>query len=356
MNNIIIADDFKFDDPIEELTFNTFGIRNLFPIQRFVIANILDSLELNDSENTNDTSSEPKNQIVLLPTGAGKSICFQVPALVLPHPTLIIYPLLALMTDQQRRMEENNINCVVFRGGQSQEERNKNFNKLKNGTKVIIANPEVLENKNLINKLKQIGISHIAIDEAHCVSEWGDTFRPSYLNLGNVIKEINAPIVTAFTATASPEVLKRITEVLFDGSANIIQSESDRPNIHYYVKYAAAKTQAIISLAKTEEKPMIIFCGTRFNAADMAKELNAFFNKKVAQFYHAGFEKSEKERIEQWFYNSTDGILCATCAYGMGVDKKNIKTVVHLEASTTAEAYIQEAGRGGRDGSVAKAI
>ena len=129
MNNIIIADDFKFDDPIEELTFNTFGIRNLFPIQRFVIANILDSLELNDSENTNDTSSEPKNQIVLLPTGAGKSICFQVPALVLPHPTLIIYPLLALMTDQQRRMEENNINCVVFRGGQSQEERNKNFNK-----------------------------------------------------------------------------------------------------------------------------------------------------------------------------------------------------------------------------------
>ena len=214
MNNIIIADDFKFDDPIEELTFNTFGIRNLFPIQRFVIANILDSLELNDSENTNDTSSEPKNQIVLLPTGAGKSICFQVPALVLPHPTLIIYPLLALMTDQQRRMEENNINCVVFRGGQSQEERNENFNKLKNGAKVIIANPEVLENKNLIKELKQIGISHIAIDEAHCVSEWGDTFRPSYLSLGNVIKEINAPIVTAFTATASPEVLKRITEVL----------------------------------------------------------------------------------------------------------------------------------------------
>jgi ATP-dependent DNA helicase RecQ len=163
-------------------------------------------------------------------------------------------------------------------------------------------------------------------------------------------------MITAFTATASPQVLERMSEILFDGQAHVVRSESDRQNIHYYVKKAACKKKEALKLALTEEKPMIIFCGTRFNAADMAKELNAFFNKKVAQFYHAGFEKSEKERIEQWFYNSTDGILCATCAYGMGVDKKNIKTVVHLEASTTAEAYIQEAGRGGRDGSVAKAI
>lgn len=356
MSNIIIADDFKFDDPIEELTFNTFGIRNLFPIQRFVIANILDSLEQNDNQDADKISSEPKNQIVLLPTGAGKSICFQVPALVLPHPTLIIYPLLALMTDQQRRMEENNIECVVFRGGQSQEERNENFHKLKTGTKVIIANPEVLENKNLINEFKQIGISHIAIDEAHCVSEWGDTFRPSYLNLGNVIKEINAPVVTAFTATASPEVLKRITEVLFDGSANIIQNESDRPNIHYYVKYAAAKTQAIINLAKTEEKPMIIFCGTRDKTEEISETLNLCYGNDFSRFYHAGLEKAEKTTIEEWFFHQKNVVLCATCAYGMGIDKKDIKTVVHLEPPQTAEAYIQEAGRGGRDGSVANAI
>lgn len=356
MNNLIVADDFNFDDPVEELTFKTFGIRNLFPIQRFVIANILDAFPNDEEKITNEDIETIKKQIVLLPTGAGKSICFQVPALMLPNPTLIIYPLLALMTDQQRRMEENNIKCVVFRGGQTSSEREKLFQKLKAGAKVIIANPEVLENQELLNELKQFHISHLAIDEAHCVSEWGDTFRPSYLKLGNVIKTLNPTVVTAFTATASPEVLKRITEILFDGEANIIQSESDRPNIHYYVKYTAAKTQSLISLAKSEQKPLIIFCGTRNNTEEISETLNLCYGKDFSRFYHAGLSKEEKSNIETWFFNNTKGVLCATCAYGMGIDKKDIKTVIHLEAPQTAEAYIQEAGRGGRDGSVANAI
>ena len=347
------------DDPVAKVAYVNFGIRYMFPWQRLVVANIMDAYEnLKQGftlENQDDAFCKGR-QIVLLPTGAGKSLCFQVPALLLEGPTLVIYPLLALMTDQQRRMEEGSLRSVMFRGGQTTQEREENFRKLKEGAKIIIANPEVLQSKSLVQQLKTVGICHVAIDEAHCVSEWGDSFRPSYLGLGEVLKELGVPVITAFTATASPPVLSRVAEILFDGQAHIVRSESDRPNIHYYVRKAAVKKKEALYLAATEQRPMIIFCGTRGKSEDMARELNFCFGNGTARFYHAGLEKSEKEKIEKWFYESRDGILCATCAYGMGVDKKDIKTVVHLEASATAEAYIQEAGRGGRDGSVAKAI
>lgn len=355
-------------DVVSKSAFENFGIKYLYPWQRLVIGNILEAYDyykytqtISEEEskilNTLNHDSFCKGrQIVLLPTGAGKSLCFQIPALLLDGPSLIVYPLLALMTDQQRRMQEGSLRSVVFRGGQSREERRECFDKIKNGAKIILANPEVLESEELLLQLKKVGIKHIAIDEAHTVSEWGLSFRPSYLNLGKVIEQINPPIVTAFTATASPDVLAKVSEILFQGSAHIVRSESDRQNIHYFVKYAAIKKKAALKLIASENKPMIIFCGTRGNAQDMAMEINACFGKALARYYHAGLTKNEKDEIEKWFYESKDGVLCATCAYGMGVDKKDIKTVLHIEASPTAEAYIQEAGRGGRDGSVAKAI
>lgn len=352
------AEDIFCDDPAAVAALNNFGIKYLYPWQRLVIANILDT-QKNSTEpaaSADDEKDTLKNQIVLLPTGAGKSLCFQIPALLLDGPSLIIYPLLALMSDQFRRMTEGGLNPVIFRGGQTISEREDNFQKLNQGSKIIIANPEVLESKELTDRLMQLHISHIAIDEAHCVSEWGDSFRPSYLKLGSVLKKLNVPVVTAFTATASPEVLSRIADVLFEGEAHIVRSESDRPNIHYYVKKIASKKQAVLTLSQTEKRPMIIFCGSRSRTEDMAQELNTAFGKVTAKFYHAGLEREEKTEIEKWFYQSDDGILCATCAYGMGVDKKNIHTVIHLDPPETAEAYIQEAGRGGRDGSVANAI
>lgn len=356
------------DDLVTRTAKENFGINYLYPWQRMVIENILGAYECH--KKLADYSPEEKSyfykeeddsfcrgrQIVLLPTGAGKSLCFQIPAILLDGPSLVIYPLLALMTDQQRRMEEGSLGCVVFRGGQTDQEREENFRRIKEGAKIILANPEVLSSDKLLERLCDHGIKHIAIDEAHCVSEWGDSFRPAYLELGKVIKKINPPVITAFTATASPQVLSRVAEILFKGEAHVVRSESDRPNIHYFVKKAAAKKKEALYLAATEKRPMIIFCGTRNKAEDMAKELNVCFGRGVAKFYHAGLLKEEKTEVENWFYNSKDGILCATCAYGMGVDKKDIKTVVHLEASETAEAYIQEAGRGGRDGSDAKAI
>lgn len=337
-----------------------FGIRFLFPWQKLVVSNILDSAraakeEVNELEETTDDICRGR-QIVLLPTGYGKSLCFLTPALLLDGPTMVLYPLLALMADQQRRMENGNLKCVVFKGGQTDEERKENFRQLKAGARIILANPEVLQNEELVEKLSKFNIAHIAIDEAHCVSEWGDSFRPAYLTLGTIIKKLNCKVVTAFTATASPPILKRISEVLFDGDAHIIQSGADRANIHYEVSYAYAKQKAVLKAARELPKPMIVFCGTRRRTENMARILNEYFGNGISRFYHAGMTKEEKNMIEQWFFNSRDGILCATCAYGMGVDKSDIQTVIHLDPPEHLENFIQEAGRAGRNGDNVKSV
>lgn len=346
-------------DAADKIAKDAFGIDYLFPWQKLVIQNIIDAANATPAEIAapeNDADSYIfGRQIVLLPTGSGKSFCFLIPALMLEGATLIIYPLLSLMSDQARRIAEANVESVVIRGNQSEEERNAIFEKIKNGVKIIIANPEVLQSERVLEKLCECNISHIAIDEAHCISEWGESFRPSYLELPKIIEKINAPLVSAFTATAGEVVLSKINSLVFQGCARIVRSEADRPNIRYYVVNTLEKTQSALSLSLDEEKPMLFFCGTRTASEDMARELNFFHGKNIARFYHAGMEKSEKEKIEKWFYESDDGILCATCAYGMGVDKKNIRTVVHIAVPETVEEYLQESGRSGRDGKVSKA-
>lgn len=377
MEKVNIMEEMKVDDeenplyenPVEKAAWENFGIKYLFPWQRLVISNILEAYEyhniysnLTDEEKVifnreNSDSFCKGRQIVLLPTGAGKSLCFQIPAFLLDGPTLIIYPLIALMTDQQRRMEDGSLKSVIFRGGQSDAERQSNFEKIKEGAKIILANPEVLENEKLVNQLMGANIKHIAIDEAHTVAEWGKTFRPSYLNLGKVIERINPPVITAFTATASPEVLSSVSEILFGGEVHVVRSESDRQNIHYFVRKTAAKKKEVLNLIATEQHPLIVFCGTRNLAEDMCSEINMFFGKGTSLFYHAGLEKKEKENVEKWFFQSKEGVLTSTCAFGMGIDKRDIKTVVHLAITDShIESYVQEAGRGGRDGSVAKAF
>lgn len=364
---VFCAEETEADDEILCAAKKFFGIQHLMPWQRLVVGNILDAAEdlqngaakQNQKENCDADFSDVfclGRQIVLLPTGAGKSLCFLLPAVLLSGPTLIFYPLLALMSDQARRIEESGIECVVFRGGQGEEEREENFTRIKNGAKIILANPEVLQNEKLLSKLRECEIAHIAIDEAHCVAEWGDTFRPAYLTLGKIIQDLGIDLVTAFTATASPQILERISQVLFAGNAHIVRGESDRPNIHYFVEYAWAKQKAACRLAATEKKPMLIFCGTRAACEEMARELAECVGREKVRFYHAGLSREEKTAVEKWFFPKNDAILCCTCAFGMGVDKSDIRTVIHLEASPTAESYVQEAGRAGRDKKVSKAI
>jgi len=327
-----------------------FGIAYLYPWQRMVIANIMDATQ----------DGERGNQIVLLPTGAGKSLCFMVPALLLSGPTLIIYPLLALMNDQMRRLTEAKLDAVVFRGGQSAAERNDCFSRIEKGARFILANPEVLQNDALVTRLARCDVAHIAIDEAHCVCEWGDSFRPAYTELGTIIRKLGCKTVTAFTATASDHVLNRVAEVLFAGDAHIVRGETDRPNIHYSVFPCAAKQPALIELVSRERRPAIVFCASRSRTKELALVLRDFLSRKgekdSVRFYHAGLTREEKAETEQWFYPKENAVLVSTCAFGMGVDKKDIHTVIHYDAPSTAEAYVQEAGRAGRDGSNARAV
>ncbi len=360
MENAVFSDEESlFCDEVTRAVYKNFGISYLYPWQRIVISNILDSVSITKPDSRSEEQSDLfyyGRQIVLLPTGAGKSLCFMTPALFLKGPTLIIYPLLALMSDQKRRIDEAKLSCAVFMGGQSPQEREENFKLLENNAPFIIANPEVLQNKTLLSRLKNFNIQHIAIDEAHCVSEWGDSFRPAYLSLGEIIAFLDPPAVTAFTATASPSVLSRVSEVLFGGTVHLVRGASDRPNIHYTVIKTGSKKQKLLALLKTCRRPLLVFCGTREASENISREIALLYGRDIVRFYHAGLSRQEKTQIEQWFYSRQNAILCCTCAYGMGVDKKDIRTVIHYAPSPTAEAYIQEAGRAARDGGIGNAI
>lgn len=386
-----MSEAFPENDPVAEMARTAFGIKYLFPWQRLVIANILDAAQAAESVRderardglSRDNSACPAGsagdgfagdelhdedgalrgqQIVLLPTGAGKSLCFQIPALFLEKPTLVIYPLLALMGDQMRRMSESSLEAIIFRGGQSPEERKAQFARLdgsdgKPPARLIIANPEVLVASDaVISRLEKRGISHFAIDEAHCVAEWGDSFRPSYLELKGVIERLKPATITAFTATASPPVLARIAEALFGGQAHVVRGDTDRPNIKYRVVKCRAKQPALVREVASRARPMVIFCATRGGTEKTARMLREILRDEDIRFYHAGLRKEEKQAVESWFHGHERAILCCTCAWGMGVDKKDIRTVIHRDAPPTVEAYVQEAGRGGRDGLDAEAV
>ena len=364
-------------DPAVAVAQDVFGVPSLYPWQRLVIANIMECEERylanqvqsqpildvpkdNQATESGDQEDDIINrgrQVVLLPTGAGKSLCFMVPSQLLSGRTLIIYPLLALMSDQLRRIQQAGLEAVLFRGQQTEEEREDNFRRLDAGAKIILANPEVLQSERLLERLASYNILHAAIDEAHCVSEWGDSFRPAYLTLGTVLEKLKIPVITAFTATASAPVLQRVTEILFAGQPPyLMKSTSDRQNIHYSVVYTGIKEKTALQLATQEQRPLIVFCGTRAKSESTARLFREVFPADQVRFYHAGLTKEEKTATEQWFLPHKSAVLCCTCAFGMGIDKSDIRTVIHLEPSPTAEAYIQEAGRGGRDGSPTKAI
>lgn len=337
-------------DPVAKLARERFHIPYLMPLQRMAIANILDSMDYLDS-------SEQICQMALFPTGFGKSICFQLPALLLPGLTVIVYPLLALMTDQQNSLERLGIPCSLFRGGLTKEKEQAVFSDLKSGaSNILITNPESLSRHDMLSMLGEKCISHLAIDEAHCVSEWGETFRPAYLSLGEIAAKLKPKVFSAFTATASPLVEAAIAKHLFaSGNYIRITTDIDKPNIHYHVMRSLCPRHSLERLLLECKKPAIVFCQSREGTRILAEMIQRRLPFET-RFYHAGLEREEKTAIETWFMESETGILISTCAYGMGVNKKNIRTVIHYGSPPSAEAYIQEAGRAGRDGEPAEAI
>lgn len=347
------------EDIINQTAFGCFGIRYVFPFQRLVISNIFRAARIPDFEI--DPSFEEEltpDQIILLPTGSGKSLCFMLPAFHLKGITLVIFPLLSLLADQLRRTEEAGLKAVLLRGGQSEQNRRDIFEKCRKGEiKMILTNPETLSVEPVLKNLETLEIDHVVIDEAHTVSEWGDSFRPAYLKLGEIIERLSPAVITAFTATASTHILNRIRDVLFQrASPNIIFGNPDRTNIHYRVIQTLNPERTIVETVKNTQKPLIVFSSSRTETEITARLLRREMNSHDIYFYHAGLSREEKEEVESWFFRSEKGVLVATCAYGMGVDKANVRTVIHMNPPATVEAYLQESGRAGRDRNAASAI
>ncbi len=334
-------------DPVADLASSKFGIDYLFPLQRMAVANVLDAAE----------GEGPSRQLVLFPTGFGKSLCFQLPALLAPGPTVVVYPLLALMNDQKRSLEKRGIPCAFFRGGMDEEERRRECEAVTSGkAKIVITNPECLATPRLRGFLAGAKVFHLAIDEAHCVSEWGETFRPAYLELGKSVEAIAPAALSAFTATASPTVAAAIARHIFNGTPySLVTADIDKPNIRYSVEPTLSPLHTLMRLVAEKPKPLIVFDQSRAGVRRLC-EVIAGRGGPEARFYHAGLEREEKNAVESWFMESEGGVLAATCAYGMGVDKRNIRTVVHFSPPASVEAYLQESGRAGRDGGPAEAI
>jgi ATP-dependent DNA helicase RecQ len=359
-------------DPLTNAVQKLFDLPYLFPYQRLVVSNILEAASATgiqirwpDGEENIETDSTDREfpygqgrQIVILPTGSGKSLCFQLPSLLLPGATLVIYPILSLMADQERRLMERGFSPVILRGGQTEEERAKIWEKLKNPEpRFIIANPEVLLTPKVMERLRLIRVVHIVIDEAHCVSEWGESFRPAYLRIHEIISAVSPPVVTAFTATASAPVLEKIDTYIFgEQGARRVAGNPDRGNISYLAQGCILRDAAVRDLIRENQRPSIVFCSSRIGVEKLARYLRNELGDKEIRFYHAGLSREEKTAVEKWFFKNPTGVLVATCAFGMGVDKADIRTVVHRDCPPSVEAYLQESGRAGRDGLPSKAI
>ncbi len=329
-------------DPVEEIARRVYRVAGLYPIQRFVIANTLEGC----------------GQIVVLPTGSGKSLCWQVPLAALRGPTLVIVPLLALLADQMRRLQSASVPAVVLKGGMAPGDRRAALAAVVSGkARVLFSTPEFLATPWARQQLPVLSIAHLVIDEAHCISEWGPSFRPAYLQLGEFVKKVRPRVVSAFTATASRRVIRAIADTLFpDSPPRVVVADADRPGIYYRVVPTLHVPRDAARLLAGRAGAALVFGRTRREVERLARELARRLAGREVRFYHAGLTRAERSETEAWFLRQSAGVLVATSAYGLGVDKPDISTVIHAGAPLSVEAYLQESGRAGRDGRPAEAI
>jgi ATP-dependent DNA helicase RecQ len=293
-----------------------------------------------------------KNTLVVLPTGGGKSIIYQLPALILEGLTIVISPLIALMKDQVESLDEVGIPATFINSSLSANIVDQRLKKMSQGFyRLIYIAPERFYNQDFLNELKKLKIALFAIDEAHCVSQWGHDFRPSYLRLKEVIKTLNSPPVVALTATATKEVQQDIIKQLDLKETNLIISGFARPNLHFasILANSGEKIDKIIELFKGSDLGSgIIYVGTRAKADEIVERLNSYNIKAVE--YHAGLDSDSRNWVQEQFMKGEAEVVVATNAFGLGINKKNIRFVIHYDLPGTIEAYYQEAGRAGRDG------
>ena len=294
--------------------------------------------------------------LAIMPTGGGKSLCFQLPALCRDGLTVVISPLIALMRDQVNALKAVGVEAGTLTSGNTEEETEQVFEAIDDGRlKLLYIAPERLANPGTTLLLRRANVSMIAVDEAHCVSQWGHDFRPDYLRIGTLRDALNVPLA-AFTATADQETRDEIVERLFQGrDCQIFLKGFDRPNIHLaFAPKNKPRQQLLDFVAARKDQAGIIYCGSRAKTETLAQALRA--QGHTALHYHAGMQPDDRRLAESRFQREDGLIVCATVAFGMGIDKPDIRWVAHADLPKSMESYYQEIGRAGRDGAPADTL
>jgi ATP-dependent DNA helicase RecQ len=324
---------------IRQILTKYWGYNDFRPLQEEIILSVLDG----------------KDTLALMPTGGGKSICFQVPALAKEGICVVVSPLIALMKDQVEHLKAKGIPAVAVISGMSRNEIDIALDNCIYGKeKFLYISPERLTSDILQERLQKMNINLLAIDEAHCISQWGYDFRPSYLKIAEARRLTGNVPVLALTASATGEVIKDIQEKLHFRKENVFKKSFERKNLSYVVIHEEDKLQRLINIINKVEGTGIVYVRNRKKTKEVAELLK---RKKIsAGYYHAGLESSVRNKVQDDWMKGTTRVIAATNAFGMGIDKSNVRFVIHLDLPESLEAYYQEAGRGGRDEAKAYAV